>query len=397
MTYTIVARTIQEFIDECVELPKEDAELLLTCLSERLVSRLNKPATDGGPLEPLLRNLEQARAQLFANLADPATLSARTRAYLDELMIEGSLQPASDVSAAHNSLLIRYLIRHEGKYLIQTIITMSRIGGGLHIYHEHDLYPDRVPENTTEINLAEKQLDDWICRQFENDGAVIARSARFKFVSRSKSDFVAQLSNLRAERNAVTRELTELKEKITELKEKITELKAGAQSNAEAVREFTEASRQLVCPDQPRPLTEERVTFLLRMIMSELDELACTVTADPASRDWLMQTALDIRDRCNEFSYPSDELRVAAQGDAIVDAWYYGLNVFAEHGLNLSRLFELVHAANLAKRNPATGQFDRRASDGKIMKPAGWSPPDIVAEVQRQQREGAWSRGLAPK
>ena len=51
-------------------------------------------------------------------------------------------------------------------------------------------------------------------------------------------------------------------------------------------------------------------------------------------------------------------------------------------------------AANMAKRNPATGKFEKRA-DGKIIKPPGWQAPDVEGEMGRQFREGSWSQGAS--
>ena len=45
----------------------------------------------------------------------------------------------------------------------------------------------------------------------------------------------------------------------------------------------------------------------------------------------------------------------------------------------------------MAKRNPATGKFEKRA-DGKIIKPPGWKAPDVEGEMGRQFKEGSWSR-----
>lgn len=39
-----------------------------------------------------------------------------------------------------------------------------------------------------------------------------------------------------------------------------------------------------------------------------------------------------------------------------VDIYYYSLNCAAKKGVNLSSIFGIVHAANMAKRDPATGQ-----------------------------------------
>ena len=50
----------------------------------------------------------------------------------------------------------------------------------------------------------------------------------------------------------------------------------------------------------------------------------------------------------------------------------------------------------MAKRNPATGKFEKRA-DGKIIKPPGWKAPDVEGEMARQFKEGSWSQsGSAP-
>jgi len=80
---------------------------------------------------------------------------------------------------------------------------------------------------------------------------------------------------------------------------------------------------------------------------------------------------------------------IAEQGDAFVDIWYYSLNCMAKKGVNLSRIFDLVHNANMNKRDPNTGRFEKRA-DGKIIKPKGWQPPNVTAEINKQSMNGSW-------
>lgn len=77
------------------------------------------------------------------------------------------------------------------------------------------------------------------------------------------------------------------------------------------------------------------------------------------------------------------------QVDAIVDSYYYSLNAAAKCGMNASSVFNLVHGANMAKRDPESGKFLKRA-DGKIIKPKGWTAPDVRKELQRQIDNGAW-------
>jgi predicted HAD superfamily Cof-like phosphohydrolase len=59
--------------------------------------------------------------------------------------------------------------------------------------------------------------------------------------------------------------------------------------------------------------------------------------------------------------------------------------------MNLSELFKVVHKANMDKKDLVTGRFIRRESDGKIVKPEGWRPPDIEGEIKRQMKNGSWN------
>ena len=80
---------------------------------------------------------------------------------------------------------------------------------------------------------------------------------------------------------------------------------------------------------------------------------------------------------------------IGEQADAFVDMWYYSLNAMAKKGVNLSRIFDLVHEANMAKRDPQSGKFLKRA-DGKIIKPKGWRAPNVGQEILSQMKNGAW-------
>merc|ERR1719410_446237 len=85
---------------------------------------------------------------------------------------------------------------------------------------------------------------------------------------------------------------------------------------------------------------------------------------------------------------------IGEQADAMVDIWYYSLNAMAKKGVNLSSIFDLVHSANMAKRDPQTGRFIKRG-DGKIVKPKGWRAPNVGQEIKRQQDQGSWTNSAA--
>jgi predicted HAD superfamily Cof-like phosphohydrolase len=90
---------------------------------------------------------------------------------------------------------------------------------------------------------------------------------------------------------------------------------------------------------------------------------------------------------------PTQELQdlhmAAAQADALVDVYYYSQNAACKKGMNISAVFNMVHGANMAKRDPKTGEFIKRA-DGKIIKPEGWKSPDVEGEIVRQAKEGSF-------
>ena len=128
-------------------------------------------------------------------------------------------------------------------------------------------------------------------------------------------------------------------------------------SYVKKVREFTTACHDGV-PNHPTMLDDDAIAFIRQMVNDELDELAEAET-------------------------------VTDQADALVDAIYYLCDCAVRHGMNLDELFDIVHAANMGK--VVDGKVLRR-DDGKIMKPAGWRPPEpeIEAEMARQKRDGAF-------
>lgn len=164
-------------------------------------------------------------------------------------------------------------------------------------------------------------------------------------------------------------------------------------NHSELVKCFTEESTGIKCPTKPQEINKDMILFIIRMVMSELDELAATVATSQEDKTEIMKTALDTIDKCKMVrgDFASDKSIIAAQGDAMVDMWYYMLNVACKNGINLCSIFDVVHAANMAKKDPTTGKFIRRESDGKILKPVGWLPPDIDGEIERQCSNGSFN------
>ncbi len=83
-----------------------------------------------------------------------------------------------------------------------------------------------------------------------------------------------------------------------------------------------------------------------------------------------------IREEVAEFiraEYTNDLLEVA---DSLADMIYVIVGTALEYGVPLHNVWAEVQRANMAKVDPKTGKV-RKREDGKVLKPSGWSPPDI--------------------
>lgn len=90
------------------------------------------------------------------------------------------------------------------------------------------------------------------------------------------------------------------------------------------------------------------------------------------ARNLFVDKELDEMDRA------ADEDDLPGVADAIVDAIYFLVGTAVEMGIDLDPLFERVHMANMRK----DGGMVRE--DGKLLKPPGWTPPDIEGALIEQ-------------
>ena len=125
-----------------------------------------------------------------------------------------------------------------------------------------------------------------------------------------------------------------------------------------AVKQFSDASTDGENPVSPKLMEFDAVEFVTSMVNDELEELREART-------------------------------ISDQADALIDAIYYICDTAVRHGMNLDRIFEIVHKANMQK---VVGGSVIRREDGKIMKPKGWQDPGplLVEELARQKRFGSW-------
>lgn len=71
--------------------------------------------------------------------------------------------------------------------------------------------------------------------------------------------------------------------------------------------------------------------------------------------------------------------------DALADIVYVCYGMAVEMGVDLDAVVGVVHDANMAKLGEDGKPIYRE--DGKILKPEGWTPPDIAGELDRQRQQ----------
>jgi len=64
--------------------------------------------------------------------------------------------------------------------------------------------------------------------------------------------------------------------------------------------------------------------------------------------------------------------------DGIVDSIVVLLGTAVSYGIDIRPIWNEVHKTNMAKVG------GRRREDGKLLKPAGWTPPDVEGELRKQ-------------
>ncbi len=79
-----------------------------------------------------------------------------------------------------------------------------------------------------------------------------------------------------------------------------------------------------------------------------------------------------------ELKKAMEEADLAHVGKEVADVIFVALGIATAYGVSMPPIWNLVQTSNMAK----TGGAFR--ADGKILKPKGWVPPDIQAEIDRQ-------------
>lgn len=160
-------------------------------------------------------------------------------------------------------------------------------------------------------------------------------------------------------------------------------------TNAQKVRTFAQESSGDL-PNQPKQLNLNEVKFICEMVISELAELCQTVLDDNKVLEFLHSCiGKDFKPNTLQDKCTQQEL-ISLQSDALVDAIYYIYHTAAKKGINIDKIFNVVHKANMKKKFP-DGTFHKR-DDGKIIKPENWQEPNVTDEIKDQENNGSFEK-----
>ena len=142
------------------------------------------------------------------------------------------------------------------------------------------------------------------------------------------------------------------------------------------VREFHTA---FGCPAPSKPTVppDDRLRLRLRLVLEEVTELfdACAVCEEIAGQ---LHGALIELESGGDGIFFKDEYDMVKVADALADIDYVVEGMRLELGIDGEPIAAEVHRSNMAK----VGATQRE--DGKILKPPGWTPPDIEGELRKQ-------------
>jgi len=142
----------------------------------------------------------------------------------------------------------------------------------------------------------------------------------------------------------------------------------------EQVRDFNHAVSGQPARGTPGIPDDKWVDLSIKLVVEEFFELisACFGTNE---RNHIASMQLDFQLMMNQCKL----IDLPALADACADLDYVVESLRQKFGINGEPIADLVHAANMTKLN---GPVD--PVTGKKLKPPGFQPPDIDAELRRQ-------------
>ena len=108
---------------------------------------------------------------------------------------------------------------------------------------------------------------------------------------------------------------------------------------------------------------------------------ACDQTVGEFNRDQYQLYCNLIKEEFNELVESSTKVDDL---DALIDILVVTIGAINSLGANGESAWQEVMRTNFAKIDPVTGKV-RKREDGKVLKPNGWTPPDLAPFIYKEQ------------
>ena len=109
---------------------------------------------------------------------------------------------------------------------------------------------------------------------------------------------------------------------------------------------------------------------------------ACDQTTDEVNVDQFALYVKLINEECNELIEAITANDHVETLDALVDILVVTIGAIHSMGADAEGAWKEVMRTNFAKINKDTGKVEKR-EDGKVLKPDGWTPPNLETFVQK--------------
>lgn len=159
-------------------------------------------------------------------------------------------------------------------------------------------------------------------------------------------------------------------------------------SKYEMTTEFHKAFNRPIA-ESPEALSSDQSINRMSWTAEEIIEFLHSTTENDQEFDELYCQLIDNMESTYQKQMHKErhQNKLIGQSDALIDMLYFIFGSFTEIGINPDPIFNIVHAANMAKIwSDGKAHYNEA---GKVIKPPEWVAPEslIEAEVLRQIRE----------
>ena len=103
----------------------------------------------------------------------------------------------------------------------------------------------------------------------------------------------------------------------------------------------------------------------------------------PDSKERTLRMKL-LAEEMYEYTAAENDNDIVEIADALADIIYIACGTAVSYGIPLDKLFAEVHRSNMAKLVDGKPLY---REDGKVMKPEGWTPPDVEGVLKKSHQE----------